>query len=52
VCLELATWRRSSRSGGGNDDVLGVRDSKRPAAGALVLPGTARRALLDYARRA
>lgn len=48
-------WRKSSRSGGQNNCVelaqlptgVGVRDSKAPDAGALLLPAAAWRSLAD-----
>jgi hypothetical protein len=54
LALNTASWRKSSFSGGGNDCVelavtpaaTGVRDSKNPGGGYLVLPDAARLALL------
>jgi hypothetical protein len=62
-CVALRTWRKSSSSSpnvgacvqlaGGSSDVgqplLGVRDSKSPRSGVLVLPDAARLGLLAFA---
>jgi hypothetical protein len=57
--LDRATdWRKSSRSGAGNDcvellvrpTVTGVRDTKRRDAGHLLLSDAARSSLLTFAR--
>ncbi|MBW8485539.1 DUF397 domain-containing protein [Actinomadura parmotrematis] len=55
------TWRKSSYSGGANDELcvelgaidsgIGVRDSKDPAAGHLVLSSSQFADLLDHVRR-
>jgi hypothetical protein len=55
--LQGAVWRKSSHSSGGNQGdcvevavsevIVGVRDSKAQAAGALVFPRTAWRKFLD-----
>jgi hypothetical protein len=60
---DRAVWRKSSYSGSGgtgggecveaariNEDQFGLRDSKNPAAGMLVLPPNAMAALLAEAR--
>jgi hypothetical protein len=60
ACLELATWRKA-RASDINDcgncvelatdtRQLGVRDSKSPSSGTLVLPDGARSSLVSFAR--
>lgn len=52
----MRQWRKSSHSASeGNcvelacdDDVMGIRDSKQPAAGHLTLPATSVQALLRF----